>query len=128
MTTDIDESAIAPSLARGPRLDPIGEALDWRGNEIGCEACAHRDRLAAGHCRLRHACVNDRYARRIDRFFAWNPELANDYLDHPYFEARAVAAKHADVFHLPRLLNDPEATVRWSAAHRLPARYLLRLR
>ena len=27
-------------------------------------------------CRLKHACVHDRYARRIDRFFGWNPSLA----------------------------------------------------
>ena len=47
---------------------------------------------------MKHACVHDRYARRIDRFFDWNPSLANDYLEHPHFEVRAIAAKFADVF------------------------------
>ncbi|NEL90763.1 LRV FeS4 cluster domain-containing protein, partial [Escherichia coli] len=83
---------------------------------------------AAGGCRLRHACVHDRYARRIDRFFNWNPALANDYVKHPHFEVRAIAAKHASQFYLPPLLDDPEETVRWNAARRLPKRLVLRLR
>jgi hypothetical protein len=106
----------------------IDEALDWRGNEVDCGPCAHQALAAAGRCRLKHACVHDRYARRIDRFFNWNPELANGYLAHPHFEVRAIAAKHASVFRLPRLLDDPEETVRWNAARRLPKRLTLRLR
>ena len=84
--------------------------------------------IAGGRCAFKHACVNDRYARRIDRFFAWNPSLANDYLAHPHFEVRAIAAKFADVFLLPPLLADPDEAVRWNAALRLPRRYLLLLR
>ena len=84
--------------------------------------------IAGGRCVLMHACVNDRYARRIDRFFAWNPSLANDYLAHPHFEVRAIAAKSADVFLLPPLLADPDEAVRWNAVLRLPRRYLLLLR
>ncbi len=109
-------------------MTDIDEAIDWLGREISCEPCAHRDLLAAELCRPKHACVHDRYARRIDRFFAWNPELANGYLTHPHFEVRAIAAKSADVFRLPALLNDPDETVRWNAARRLPHRYLLDLR
>jgi hypothetical protein len=105
----------------------INEARDWRGNEVRCESCPHRELLAQSRCRLRLACIEDRYARRIDRFFDWNPELANSSLIHPYFEVRAVAAKHADIFQLPQLLSDSDETVRWSAALRLPQRYLLRL-
>ena len=67
-----------------------------------------------------HACVMDRYAPRIDRFFAWNPQLANEHLEHPYFEVRAVAARHADVFRLVSMVRDPDETVRWSVAQRLP--------
>lgn len=106
----------------------IDETVDWQGNAIGCEACPHRELAGAGRCTLKHACVQDRYAPRIARFFSWNPALANDYLAHPYFEVRALAAKYADVFHLPPLLADPDETVRWSAALRLPHRYLLLLR
>jgi hypothetical protein len=106
----------------------IDEAIDWQGREIQCGACAHRELLAKGGCSLKHACVHDRYARRIDRFFTWNPALANDYLDHDHFEVRAIAAKFADVFRLPPLLADPDETVRWNAVRRLPNRYLLLLR
>ena len=81
-----------------------------------------------GGVALKHACVNDRYARRIDRFFNWNPELANSYVAHPHFEVRAIAAKHADIFFLPPLLDDPEETVRWNVARRLPKRYILALK
>ncbi len=106
----------------------IDEAIDWLDRAIACDGCEHEDLLAQERCRLRHACVQDRYARRIDRFFAWNPGLANRYLDHPYFEVRAIATKSADVFRLPALLADWDETVRWNAARRLPRRYLLDLR
>ncbi len=108
--------------------DDIDEAMDWQGHEVDCGACVHQDVKAAGRCRLKHACVHDRYARRIDRFFNWNPELANSYIAHPHFEVRAIAAKHASIFLLPPLLDDPEETVRWNAARRLPKRLVLRLR
>ncbi|HWJ20210.1 MAG TPA: 4Fe4S-binding leucine-rich repeat protein, partial [Geobacterales bacterium] len=106
----------------------IDEAIDWLGGAIFCDGCAHQDLLAADRCQPKHACVHDRYARRIDRFFDWNRDLANQYLDHPYFEVRAIATKWADVFRLPALLSDPEETVRWNAARRLPRRDLLDLR
>lgn len=106
----------------------IDEAIDWRGEIVDCAACAHRDRLESGRCAPLRACALDRYARRIDRFFDWNPDLARDYLAHPYFEARACAAKAAEIFLLPALLDDPEEAVRWSALRRLPKRYFLKLR
>ncbi len=109
-------------------LDDIDEARDWQGRDIDCSGCDHRLLLKSGLCRLKHACVHDRYARRIDRFFNWNPDLANGYVSHPHFEVRAIAAKHASAFVLPPLLDDPEETVRWNAARRLPKRLILRLR
>ena len=106
----------------------IDEARDWRGQEVNCSACPHKEFLDAGRCELRKACVQDRYARRIDRFFHWNPELADSYLTHPHFEVRAIAAKFANPFLLPGLLKDPDETVRWEAVRRLPLRYQLALR
>ncbi len=108
--------------------DDIDEARDWQGQEVDCAACAHLALSGGGRCRLKHACVNDRYARRIDRFFNWNPGLADSYLGHPHFEVRAIAAKFANVFLLPTLLADVDETVRWNAVRRLPKRYALRLR
>ncbi|WP_395666763.1 4Fe4S-binding leucine-rich repeat protein [Methylocella sp.] len=105
----------------------IDEALDWLGEPVLCETCAHLERKGS-RCQPLKACVHDRYARRVDRFFDWNADLAQGYLKHPYFEVRACAAKAADVFHLPPLLDDPEEAVRWSAARRLPNRFLLKLR
>jgi len=106
----------------------IDEARDWRGQEVDCATCAHQDLRAAGRCELRKSCVQDRYARRIDRFFESNPELADRYIDHPHFEVRAVAAKFANPFLLPKLLKDSDETVRWEAVRRLPLRYQLSLR
>ncbi|WP_457796166.1 4Fe4S-binding leucine-rich repeat protein [Methylocystis sp. S23] len=108
--------------------DDIDEAIDWRGDAVDCAACAHADRLVQEKCKPLRACVHDRYARRIDRFFDWNPDLARDYVAHDYFEVRACAAKAAEIFLLPAMLDDPEEAVRWSAARRLPRRYILRLR
>ena len=106
----------------------IDEAIDWQGRQVDCGPCTHRGVNEGGRCALKHACVRDRYARRIDRFFTWNPELSNAYLDHPHFEVRAIAAKFADLVLLPPLLADPDETVRWNAVCRLPRRYLLLLR
>ncbi len=62
--------------------DDIDEAIDWQGKPVLCANCAHQDRLAEGRCKPLRACVHDRYARRIDRFFDWNPDLARDYVAH----------------------------------------------
>lgn len=102
-------------------------AVDWTGRAVECAGCAHLDLLHQNTCGPLWSCVHDRYAPRIDRFFATHSELANAYLAHPYFEVRAVAAKHADLFRLPALLEDPDETVRWSAVARLPARMVARL-
>ena len=103
-------------------------AIDWLGAEIDCRDCAHRALSEVGRCQIMHACVNDRYALRINRFFDWNKELADEYLTHPHFEVRAIAAKSATVFRLPPLLKDEDETVRWNAVRRLPNSYLKLLR
>ena len=98
----------------------IDEARDWQGKLLDCSTCEQSANQKNGRCKLGHACVHDRYARRIDRFFRWNPKFAQDYITHPYFEVRAVAAKYLDIFHLQRLLHDSDETVRQSVVLRLP--------
>jgi len=123
----MDPAAATPPVTASTAPDGI-PAVDWQGGALDCASCPHRQLLGAGRCQPAQACVADRYAKRIDRFFAWNPALADSYLAHPYFEVRAVAAKHATLFQLPGLLADPDETVRWSVAQRLPQRYLMQLR
>ncbi len=98
-----------------------GEALDWRGQPLSCSDCPHKEIRSEKSCDLGRICVRDRRARRIDRFFAANPGEAENYLTHPYFEARALAAKYAHVFVLAPLVDDPEPDVRAMVARRLPA-------
>ncbi|HYE37565.1 4Fe4S-binding leucine-rich repeat protein [Methylocaldum sp.] len=100
----------------------IEEARDWEGRLLDCAGCERLAERDHGRCRLGHACAHDRYARRIDRFFRWNPQLAKEYLGHAYFETRAAAAKYVEVFQLPRLIADSDETVRQSVAQRLPVR------
>ena len=119
------EDPINRDAANSGVPSPLGEKDRMRGDFAKPSTGTA---IAGGRCAFMHACVNDRYARRIDRFFAWNPSLANDYLAHPHFEVRAIAAKFADVFLLPPLLADPDEAVRWNAVLRLPRRYLLLLR
>src|SRR5271169_1704650 len=107
--------------------DPL-ETLDWQGNEINCSTCENAGLLAGGGCKPMQACVHDRYAKRIYRFFAKHPDLAQRYVAHPYFEVRAVASKYLGVFHLSRLRNDPDETVRSMVVLRLPQRQLLEMR
>ncbi|WFU80404.1 4Fe4S-binding leucine-rich repeat protein [Bradyrhizobium sp. CIAT3101] len=105
----------------------IDEARNWQDDPIDCTRCAHVDLKTSGRCQPKQACINDRHAQRIDRFFDSNPELADSYLAHPYFEVRAIAAKFASLFLLPPLLADEDGTVRSSAVRRLPGRDVLHL-
>jgi hypothetical protein len=118
--------------ARRAMRAPSGDIppCHWQGGAVDCAPCAHRGLRSmpdeAG-CEPGHACMQDAYARRIDRFFRWHPELGNAHLDHPYFEVRAIAARHADVFRLPALIDDTDETVRLQIALRLPQAHLARM-
>ena len=103
-------------------------SVDWLGRSLECGSCVNQGLLTEGKCQLAFSCVFDRYAKRIDRFFRWNPGLANDYLEHPYFEVRAVASRSADVFRLVGLMHDPDETVRLQLALRVPQRLLTLMR
>ena len=108
-------------------------ACHWQGGPVDCSTCVHAP-LRARHgeagqkgCEPGYACMQDAYARRIDRFFRWHPELSDAQLDHPYFEVRAIAARYASVFRLAALVDDPDETVRMQVALRLPLAQLKRL-
>ncbi|MDH2404689.1 4Fe4S-binding leucine-rich repeat protein [Bradyrhizobium sp. SSUT18] len=109
-------------------VDDIDKALDWEGNRLDCASCEHLALSGIGGCRLKHACVNDRCPRGIERFFECNPDLADGHLSHPHFEVRAIAAKFASVFLLQSLIDDPNEKVQWNAMLRLPRRCVLQLR
>ena len=66
---------------------------DWEGRPIACPDCEHAGLQAAGGCAPGRSCMQDAYARRIDRFFRSHRELAARHLGHPYFEVRAIAAR-----------------------------------
>jgi hypothetical protein len=101
-------------VALGGSSGNTAEALDWLGKPVSCRDCPHEDIRSGAHCDLGRVCVQDRRAKRIDRFFAANPGQAPNYLRHPYFEVRALAAKYVSVFLLPPLLDDPGLTCgRW---------------
>ncbi len=100
-------------------------AVDWEGKALSCSDCPAASRGV--QCRLGHACAQDRYAPRIERFFRTNPGEADAWLSHPYFEVRAVAARHATVFRLTALTRDPDETVRTSVAARVPQSVLRQL-
>ena len=101
-----------PRDPAGGWAPPEPPSVDWLGRSLDCGSCVNQALLAEGKCQPAFSCVFDRYAKRIDRFFRWNPGLANDYLEHPYFEVRAVASRSADVFRLVGLMHDPDETVR----------------
>ena len=62
----------------------ITEAVDWRGKPVDSNPARIWTWNQRGLCRPGHACVNDRYARRIDRFFNWNPALSDSYVEHEH--------------------------------------------
>lgn len=121
-------AARTPEQAASRPRAPAGDipTLDWQGRAIDCECCPHRAlRDQPGGCELGHSCLQDAYARRIDRFFRAHPTLAVQHLEHPYFEVRAIAARHADLFHISVMREDPDETVRMQVALRVPQRQLL---
>lgn len=111
-----------PVKPRAPSGDiPI---FNWLGQPLSCTGCVHHHERALLGCEPGHSCMQDAYARRIDRFFHQHPGLALQHLQHPYFEVRAIAARHVDLFHLNALRSDPDETVRMQVALRLPPRML----
>lgn len=107
----------ADSLRFANGLSPQGDipAQHWQGGSIRCGDCDYANlRAMDGEqgCEPGHACMQDVYARRIDRFFRWHPALSDAQLNHAYFEVRAIAARRASLFHLTALMDDPDETVR----------------
>ena len=105
-------------------------ALHWQGGPIRCGDCDYANlRALDGEqgCEPGHACMQDVYARRIDRFFRWHPALSDEQVNHSYFEVRAIAARRASLFRLPALMDDPDETVRLQVALRLPQAPLVRM-
>jgi hypothetical protein len=121
-------NAFAPAHARAPQDDIA--AQHWQGGPIRCGECDYANLRALDDtqgCEPGYACMQDVYARRIDRFFRWHPELSDAQLNHAYFEVRAIAARRASVFRLTALMDDPDETVRLQVALRLPQAQLVRL-
>ena len=105
-------------------------AQHWQGGPIQCGDCEYAHlRSLAGElgCAPGHACMQDIYARRIDRFFRWHATLSDAQLSHAYFEVRAIAVRRASVFRLGGLIQDPDETVRLQLALRLPLAQLNKL-
>lgn len=117
------DQAPADEEAVGGDIPPV----TWDGHPIVCADCRYAALLETGRCEPGRSCMQDRYARRIDRFFRRNPELGTGELDHPYFEVRAIAVRSADLFHVARLIDDADETVRHSVAMRVPQGLLLRM-
>src|SRR5208283_3658603 len=104
----------------GAEAEDEDGAVDWLGNPVSCVDCPHEETRAEGRCEFGRACVMDRRARRVDRFFSANPAQADVHLAHPYFEVRTLAARYATPFGLTALIADPEPDVRAMVALRLP--------
>jgi hypothetical protein len=126
-------ASAAPGTSQGLPEDPAQDEIPprhWQGGPIDCASCAYAElRQQPGRlgCAPGHACLQDVYARRIDRFLRWHPTLCDEQLAHPYFEVRAIAARFATVFRLSTLMADPDETVRLQVALRLPQAQLLKM-
>ncbi|CAN5203284.1 4Fe4S-binding leucine-rich repeat protein [soil metagenome] len=126
-------SAVMTHASGGGALRaPAGDIAPqhWEGGSLDCGACAYallRELPGEQGCEPGHACMQDVYARWIERFFRWHPALGDEQLEHPYFEVRAIAARHASVFRLVAMIDDPDETVRLQIALRLPLAQLSRL-
>ena len=88
------QAVVRSAGVRAPQDDIAAE--HWQGGPLQCEDCEYAYLLSLGDgqgCEPGHACMQDVYARRIDRFFRWHPMLSDEQLGHGYFEVRAIAAR-----------------------------------
>jgi hypothetical protein len=121
-------ASVGAMSARAPQDDI--PAQHWQGGPVDCADCSYlglRGLEGRQGCEPGYACMQDVYARRIDRFFRWHPTLGDEQLAHPYFEVRAIAARHATVFRLTALMDDVDETVRLQVALRVPMTALLKM-
>jgi LRV protein FeS4 cluster/Leucine rich repeat variant len=126
--TDLSTARAAAVSSRAPQDDI--PAQHWQGGPVDCAGCTYaalRHLEERQGCEPGYACMQDIYARRIDRFFRWHPALCDAQLAHPYFEVRAIAARFASVFRLSALMDDPDETVRLQVALRVPQALLSKL-
>lgn len=90
-----------------------------------CSLCPFRSKtLLMGRCMPGDTCVLAESGRQIDRFFRINPEQAIRYLQDPFWERRAIAARYAPEKALQALGDDEDEVVRRVVAFRLPATQL----
>lgn len=126
INTDVMTATAMPTTpGRTVVRAPAGDipSQHWQGGPVNCGVCDYADlRALPGRqgCEPGHACMQDVYARRIDRFFRWHPALGNEQIGHAYFEVRAIAARYASVFRLTTLMDDPDYGVRELVALHLP--------
>jgi len=116
-----------PRWGAATRTDGGPPPVDWQWQPVECKQCPCRRASANVRCDVGLACVNDRHPPRIERFFAQNPDLVNDWLGHPYSEVRASASRRANLFRLAALLCDPDENVRMVVALRVPQGFLNRM-
>src|SRR5271166_80788 len=102
-TTPDSRSRPAPRRAAESEIVEGPPPVDWQGKPLDCARCPVTQGENRALCKLGHACVEDRYARRIDRFFRWNESTAHAWLTHPYFEVRAIAVRFASLFRVTPL-------------------------
>jgi len=117
------ESRHAGVLARARAPQDDRAPQHWQGGPLNCADCPYsnlRELPDRAGCEPGYACLQDVYARRIERFLRWHPTLCDAQLEHPYFEVRAIAARFASIFRLPPLMKDPDETVRLQVALRVP--------
>ena len=93
--------------------------LDWLGSRSPAPTAPTR-RRAAGRCDFGRACVEDRRARRIDRFFAANPALAERLSGAPVFRGAGAGGRYCNVFRCRACWTIRNRTCAPSAAFRLP--------
>ena len=90
-----------------------------------CSLCPYRNKtLLSGRCMPGDTCIFVESGRQIDRFFRVNPGYAAHYLQDPFWERRAIAARYAPQKALLALIDDEDEVVRRVVAYRLPAQQL----
>jgi len=107
-------------------MDQRHESIDWQAALTQVGDCPRHVILDDGPPNSQDEAFLAFLRNEIGTFLSDHLALANQCVDHPCTEIRAIAAGYVNIFKLSALLEDPDPIVRMVASRRLPDAWMCR--
>ncbi|MBC7103313.1 MAG: hypothetical protein H5U13_08855 [Parvibaculum sp.] len=109
-------------------MDQRHESIDWQAALTQAGDCPRHVILDDGPSNGQDEAFLAFLRNEIGTFLGDHLALADQCVDHPCAEIRAIAADYVNIFKLSALLEDPDPIVRMVASRRLPDAWMCRSR